>query len=522
MEEKINSHIHALQEQAKTIEEYNQTLEAQIAQRTKSLQESHTQITALLNNSGQGFLSCEKSLHVRPEYSKECEILLGDEIAQNYLPHLLYKDQESQNRFEKTLSLYFEAVDELQKEAYLSLLDSQTRLNGRDISIEYKPLDKNTLMLILTDISKVCTLESKLQEERDLLNFITMALKDKRQFFDALEAYKGEMQALQNQIDSGEKMDTKKLQTVYRKIHTYKGVFLQYALPNLPKALHLLEENLAARLEQKNKTSPLEKSYFHQTQSALKKDIDLLAHYLGEDFIAQKEAFSISLQQYDSLETLINKMQMQIGKNHPLSLEIKELLESLRLVPFRTLLGAYPQLAFQLALHMGKEIEHFQIEGGDFLVDPHRYGDFAKAMIHLFNNAIDHGIESPIEREELGKSPVGLLRCTITQTPGFFHIQLSDDGKGLDGQIIRKKAQERGLKIDPNCSENELFLLIFEDGFSLKESITQISGRGVGLSALKAETLALGGSLEVTSFLGYGSTFSFSIPFNQQGKNNEN
>ena len=522
MEEKINSHLQALQDQARTIEEHNQNLEAQIAQRTKSLQESHQQITILLNNSGQGFLTIKPSLHVRPEYSKECELIFGTDITNHYLPNLVFEEEQMQTRFKKTLGLYFASNDTLQREAYLSLLDTQAHINNREISIEYRPLDSETLMLILTDVSQLRALESKLQEERGLLSFITMALKDKRQFFDAIDAYKGEVQTLQNQIQNNLEMDKQKIKTLYRKVHTYKGVFLQYALPNLPKSLHELEEDLAMRLENQDQSPYLPKDYFNKTQNALMEDMRILAHYLGQDFIDKKEALSISKEQYVALENLITKIVHKLGEAHPLSISIHELLGSLRLVPLRSLLAAYPQLAFQLALRMEKEIEHFDIEGGDFLVDPQRYADFAKAMIHLFNNAIDHGIEPPSEREESGKSPLGLLRCTITRSPGFFHIQLSDDGKGLDAQSIYEKAIERGMNIDPNSSEEELFLLIFEDGFSLKEGITQISGRGVGLSALKAETQALGGTLEVKSYLGHGSTFSFTIPFNEEGYKDEN
>jgi len=522
MEEKINSHLNKLQDQSKTIEQYNQTLESQIAQRTKSLQESHNQITALLNNSGQGFLSCGDSLHVRPEYSKECEMIFEKDITNDYLPSLLFANLQQKKRSEKTLKLYFEASDELQKEAYLSLLDTQTKINDLDVSIEYKPLDSDTLMLILTDISQLCALESKLQDEKSLLGFITMALKDKRQFFDAIDAFQGEIQNLQNQIQSHKILDRAKLQTLYRKVHTYKGVFLQYALANLPKSLHALEEDLSLKLESNDEAFEFSNDYFSKAHDALNDDMAVLAHYLGQDFIGNKEALSISKEQYKKLENLILKMVDNLGKNHPLSIEISELLGSLRLVPFRSLLAAYPQLAFQLALHLDKEIEHFDIEGGDFLVDPYYYADFAKAMIHLFNNAIDHGIESPNEREEIGKSPVGSLRCTIEQTTDSFHIQLSDDGRGLDAQVIQQKAIKRGMKIDPKWSDKELFLLIFEDGFSLKKDITQISGRGVGLSALKAEILALGGNLEVASYLGYGSTFSFTIPFKNRGTDGAN
>lgn len=520
MEDKINSHLQELQSQAKTIEEHNQTLEAQIQERTKSLQESHQQITALLNNSGQGFLSIGPSLHVRPEYSKECEVLLGSAVSQKHLPELLFANPQEQESFQKTLSLYFNATDSLQKEAYLSLLDSEINIGGFNISIEYKPIDEKTLMLILTDISRLCELEQEIQEERTLLNAITMALKDKRQFFDAIESYKNEIQTYQDYIKSTG-LDKQKLQTLYRKIHTYKGVFLQYALPNIPKALHILEEDISHKLEDSSVDFSLNEDYFNNVQKALEADLELLSRYLGKDFIEQKDAFTISQTQYDLLEQHIHMLENRIGDGDPLIIETKKLLSAVRLTPLRNLMAAYPQLAFQLAIQMDKEIESFDIDGGDFLVDPHQYGDFAKALIHLFNNAIDHGIEAPWEREDIGKSPVGKLSCTISQSPGFFHIQLSDDGRGLDAEKIRQKALQRGLKIPSDSSDEEIFLLIFEDGFSLKDVATQISGRGVGLGALKAETQALGGTLEVTSFLHKGSTFSFNIPFRNEKDFNE-
>jgi two-component system chemotaxis sensor kinase CheA len=514
MEEKINAQFKALKEQAKTIEEYNQTLETQIAQRTKSLQEKHQQVTTLLNNSGQGFLSCGKSLHVKPEYSKECESLLQEDLRGKYLPRILFENKEQQQSFEKTISLYFNAVDPLQKEAFLSLLDSRTHINNKEIKIEYKPLDNDEVMLILTDITQMCELESQLEKERELLSFITMALKDKRQFFDAIDTYKLEIKALKEQIK--EDLNQTKLKILYRKVHTYKGVFLQYALPNLPKVLHKIEESLSLALEQKNSKFHFKQEYFDQIQEALQKDLELLSRYLGKDFIDNKDALPITKEQYQKLEGLYKNLEAKFGLDDPLIVQMKNLLESLRLVPLRSLLAAYPQLAYRLALKLEKEIEDFDIDGGDFLVDPHYYGDFAKALIHLFNNAVDHGIESPAEREELGKSPVGKLQCKITQTQDYFYLELKDDGRGLDPDIIRQKAIERGIDIAQDCTDEDLFLLIFEDGFSLKKGVTQISGRGVGLSALRAEVEALGGSLQVSSHLGQGSTFTFKIPFKKR------
>jgi len=287
-------------------------------------------------------------------------------------------------------------------------------------------------------------------------------------------------------------------------------------LPNLPKVLHKIEESLSLALEQKVDNFHFKQEYFDQIKKALQKDLELLSRYLGKDFIDNKDALPITKEQYQKLEGLYKNLEAKFGLDDPLIVQMKNLLESLRLVPLRSLLAAYPQLAYRLALKLEKEIEDFDIDGGDFLVDPHYYGDFAKALIHLFNNAVDHGIESPAEREELGKSPVGKLQCKITQTQDYFHLELKDDGRGLDPDIIRQKAIERGIDIAQDCTDEDLFLLIFEDGFSLKKGVTQISGRGVGLSALRAEVEALGGSLQVSSHLGQGSTFTFKIPFKKR------
>ncbi|NLC28645.1 MAG: hypothetical protein GX780_07740 [Campylobacteraceae bacterium] len=392
-------------------------------------------------------------------------------------------------------------------------MDTKTKLGNHQVSIEYKPMDDNTIMLIITDISKVCELEEKLQDERQMLSFITTALKDKRQFFDSIEAFETEIDALYQKIKKEKKLSFEQIQIFYRKIHTHKGIFSQYALPNLPQTLHFLESDLFKKLSDNRLSSEFSQNYFDEAIEAKNRDISILAKYLGEDFINQKEILSISSTKLESLESFANKINDKLGDPHPLSREIKALIKDLRLVPLKNLLLAYPNLALHLATSMEKEIEPFDIAGGDFLVDPRRYSGFTKALIHLFNNAVDHGIEPIDERLELGKPAAGSLSCTITQTPGFFHLQLSDDGRGLNAETIKVKAMEKGIKIPKDLSDKDACLLIFNDDFSLKQDVTQVSGRGIGLSALKAETEALGGTVDVTSILGYGSTFYFKIPY---------
>src|SRR5207342_2037213 len=131
---------------------------------------------------------------------------------------------------------------------------------------------------------------------------------------------------------------------------------------------------------------------------------------------------------------------------------------------------------------------------------------------HLVRNSIDHGLEMPNERRAAGKDDTGTLTLTAAHQGGHIVIELHDDGRGLDRARILRKAAERGLPIADNASDGQVWDLIFQPGFSTAEQVTNLSGRGVGMDVVKTNLGRIGGSVEVATTPGKGTTYTLKIP----------
>jgi two-component system chemotaxis sensor kinase CheA len=166
--------------------------------------------------------------------------------------------------------------------------------------------------------------------------------------------------------------------------------------------------------------------------------------------------------------------------------------------------------ARNLAQRLGKGSLHIDVQAqGDVRFERQRWAPFWAAFVHPLRNALDHGIETPEQRKAAGKPEQGKLTIAVRGDPQSITVELSDDGRGIDFDKVRSKARARGL---PHDSEAELIEALFGDGFSTAEQITEISGRGVGMSALRKAARALGGSISVHSRPGQGTTLRVRFP----------
>lgn len=170
----------------------------------------------------------------------------------------------------------------------------------------------------------------------------------------------------------------------------------------------------------------------------------------------------------------------------------------------------------ELADRFGKSVESLVIVGDDVLVNKDSYYTFSKSLIHLFRNIIDHGIETPEERVEIGKPETGRVECEISQHENNkIRIIIRDDGRGIDFDQVRKKAVEKGMHSEKeifDIPEERLLELVFSTGFSTKESVSSLSGRGIGLASVKDELERLGGEIRVKTEWGKGTEFDMQIP----------
>lgn len=185
-----------------------------------------------------------------------------------------------------------------------------------------------------------------------------------------------------------------------------------------------------------------------------------------------------------------------------------------RMQPIKKVFGRFPRVVRDLARSLNKEVT-LEMQGEDTDLDKNLVEALADPLVHLVRNAVDHGIESPEEREAAGKPRAGTVMLAAEQEGDHILLTIEDDGKGMDPESLRKKAVEKGMMDEEAAArldDKECFGLIFQAGFSTKEQISDISGRGVGMDVVKTRIGQLNGSIEIDSGLGKGSRISIRVP----------
>ena len=186
----------------------------------------------------------------------------------------------------------------------------------------------------------------------------------------------------------------------------------------------------------------------------------------------------------------------------------------LRMISIGYLFGTFPRAMRDLANEKGKEIQ-ILIKGEETELDKAIIDEMKGPMMHILRNAIDHGIEPPDERAAKGKPRTGTITLTASQRGSQVLIEISDDGRGIDTVMIKKEAVKRGLIAEGKIMDlvdEQVYSFLFIPGFSTSETVTEVSGRGVGLDVVRESILKLKGMIEVTSQLGQGSRFTLKLP----------
>jgi len=194
--------------------------------------------------------------------------------------------------------------------------------------------------------------------------------------------------------------------------------------------------------------------------------------------------------------------------------QLQEALTRTRMVPLNVVFARFPRLVRELARSMNKRVQ-LKIEGEDTEIDRALVEKLNECLVHLIRNAIDHGIEPPDERTAAGKPPEGLIEISASQSEGSVIVVVRDDGRGIDPNKIRRKAIERGLLTEEQASslsDEDAIQFIFRSGFSTKEEVSEVSGRGVGMDAVKAAMEQIGGTIDLHSQIGAGTTVTLRLP----------
>lgn len=236
--------------------------------------------------------------------------------------------------------------------------------------------------------------------------------------------------------------------------------------------------------------------------------LDTLVNRAGELVLLRNRLLSLATRSDNEM------LAAMAGDLDRVSDDLQSAVLGMRMQPVGRLFQRFPRIVRDLARQLGKEIELIT-EGEDTDLDRSLVEALADPLIHLLRNAVDHGLEDPAGRERAGKPKKGKVKLSASQRGERIVISVSDDGRGMDPDVLRRKAVEKGI-IDAaqaaRLSDVECYELIFRPGFSTAATISDISGRGVGMDVVKTRVAELGGTLQVQSRLGHGSTLELTVP----------
>ncbi len=237
--------------------------------------------------------------------------------------------------------------------------------------------------------------------------------------------------------------------------------------------------------------------------------IDTLINMVGELVITQS-MLSLIGEHFDL--TKLDQLKNGLSQLERHTRELQESVMNIRMLPISFVFSRFPRLAHDISSKLGKKIE-LKLIGENTEVDKTVVEQISDPLVHLVRNSLDHGIEMPDVRSAAGKPETGTVILEAYHRGGNIVIEVRDDGKGMDKDVLRAKAIEKGLiSEDTVLTDKQCYELIFMPGFSTAEKLTDISGRGVGMDVVRRNIEALGGNIEVISNLGKGSTISIHLP----------
>jgi HPt (histidine-containing phosphotransfer) domain-containing protein len=466
----------------------NDSLERRVVERTEALNQRTLDMRLVLDNVDQGFLTIDAEGRLAQERSGIVDRWFGPFDGQ---PRFVDYIGPVDNQFADVFGVAYEALLEefLPRELCLDQLPSRLRSQDRLFSCTYTLLPRGDaiagLLIVISDVSAQVRRAQVEAEQTELLALFQGLTRDRSGYLAFLE----EVGEIIDRLCAGP-FD---VALTRRLLHTLKGTAAMAGATEIARLCHKTEDALD---EDENESPRADLDRLSQRWSTVRQE---LTSIVGE---GARGVIEVSR---DELQTLIDEIGRGVSPAHLLAR-----LASWQSEPVVLPLNRLAQYARALARRIGKGDLAVNVAPCDVCLDPRRWGGLWSSLIQVVRNAVDHGIETPADRESSGKPPGGRLALRVrgTEQSGLI-IELEDDGRGIDWDVVRSVAARRGL---PAQDREDLEKAMFSPGFSTRSAVTATSGRGVGLAVVLERVQALGGRISVVSDKGVGCCWRLSFP----------
>lgn len=490
------------------LENYSKNLEKMVEERTLEVRELNQKLKALLDSLNQGFLIFDSTGSCWEVSSKACQTVIETDPAGQKIWDVLKVATDKQEGFKKWMITLFGELLPFQDMADLGPKEF-SHSQGRNIKLEYYPIRdfKNEIsgvVLVATDISELIQAQQEAEKEKANSQFILKVIKQKKSF----QTYYSESNRLFKEFLESTKSAPGfwNLDLVFRLLHTLKGGAASFSVKNVSEIAHHLESQvlqLQTEPDQFNREDwdVSEQKFIHEFKEFQNEAQELLGTSTSQPQVEKVELPKTQLIQIIDLLSFWSKT-----KDFSESLKNEYLTETLQ-----ESFASYEYLIQSTAEQLGKKIQPLVYASPQFRWSTEPYTAFLSTLVHVFRNAIDHGLETPEERIAAGKPEAGTIEIHASVHQNTIELVIADDGKGISKERIEKKMLERGIPTE-HLSEKQILMQIFEAQFSTKDQVTDLSGRGVGLDAVKFEVEKLGGKVDLETHLEKGTKFKFILP----------
>ncbi|MGL5648678.1 MAG: chemotaxis protein CheA [Clostridium sp.] len=410
----------------------------------------------------------------------------------------------------------FECLDTLEK--MLENIRDKSNLNI-DISEIMKKLEKIKKSKYLCENIKVINRNNLILEENDL-NKIKEGLE---KGYNSLEVkiilnkntVLKSVRAFLIYQDLEGKCEFIKINPSIEQIEKDEFDFMLEAIILTSKSIEEIRESIEKNVDIANvdiiKFNLYEKNIIKKSNQSVKVDLDKVDNFMN--MVSELTIYRTRLESISRKHRIneLSEVVEQIGKA---TSDLQELVMDIRMLPLEVVFKRFPRMIRDVSIELGKNI-NFMIEGSHIELDRTVIDEIGELLIHLLRNAIDHGIEEKSERLKIKKNPIGIIKLQAWQEGTKVIIKVTDDGAGINLDKIKKKAENMGISIK-GMSIEEINNIIFIQGFSTNDRVTEISGRGIGMDIVKTKVTSLGGSIELRSKEGIGSEFTIVLPLTLQ------
>ena len=486
----FNNMAAELKDSYERLENMNRTLEIKVQERTRELADRNRDMRLVMDNVNQGFLTVSTSGQLAQERSAIVDHWFGSYQGETKFVDYIAKVDAM---YAASFGMGYEALieDFLPRELCIEQMPARLRHDGREFRCSYFAISKGAefdgLLIVINDVTTELLHARQEAERKEILAMFEALTKDRTGFLSFID----EANDLLKQVTGAD------LPTQKRNLHTLKGNAGLMGFSIVASLCHQAEDELAERREPlpAEALAPLERRW-HTLNEALKS-------FLGDK---GRDVLELSAKEIEKLE---QEIRAGAPTEHVLDRLASWWLEASEL-PLRRL-GRY---ATALAGRLGKGEIGIEIQAHGVRLAPKAWAGFWTDLVHVVRNAVDHGLETPAEREGVGKAGQPKLRLSTSVSNRKLVVEIEDDGRGINWQGVKNAAGKLGLA---TATEDDLIRALFSSGLTTKAEVTTLSGRGIGLSAVRQQVSDLGGHITVTSKPNQGTCFRFTFPLPDVG-----